>query len=633
MTEGSVKMQVYLDNQQFTNKPKNSEIGIITNKIYKQRANLDLRELAKEIAEKGKTVMLATYIANLKQSELEQQSILMLDFDNHDKDNQFTLEQALNDKFIKDNACFIYRTFSDSRIIDKFRVVFALDNQLNTADEVTRAYRYLLSKYNQADQKTKNPNRLFFGSNSGFIELDFNNRLKKSEVVKEVLEVKEEVKTTYVTNEIKQYEIIDNTKVYECIKNKEFKRAKEILAIKYADRNVLNMEFENEISVKNFYTTEVDISEFLDLPQSKSFCCILTEEENPSAGIYRTTKTNIQIYHNFATNFKADLIILVAKLAEINTFEAVELIMYLTNSQLIQDTSTQRKLRAVKYFVSKLKSEDLKELYPQSYHYFDRNLEEIIEMIELISEYQYFDKEGNLKIMSYLSLDTMTRILNHRVRHKTITKNTVNKCIYLLTLTDIIIKERIENVDRDIIRNIQAKRKGKGIEEDKKRFPNFLTLAEEIDLEMVEEILTILKNKKFNVAGCLNYEWIYHNYSQEIADKLFPQKFTENKKAIVAENIVYSADSVKKVEAIINHIHQYLTVNNTNYIKNSTLVSILKENKFPKIEKNLGKFRNKAVEEYVNYFGVNLYLSQINKELKEELGISEAVKGYIYYIK
>ena len=59
------------------------------------------------------------------------------------------------------------------------------------------AYRYLLSKYTQADQKTKNPNRLFFGSNSGFIEINFNNRLKKYEVVKEVLEVlevKEKVK-------------------------------------------------------------------------------------------------------------------------------------------------------------------------------------------------------------------------------------------------------------------------------------------------------------------------------------------------------------------------------------------------------------------------------------------------------
>ncbi|EMF0208549.1 hypothetical protein NYK87_002722, partial [Enterococcus hirae] len=88
-----------------------------------------------------------------------------------------------------------------------------------------------------------------------------------------------------------------------------------------------------------------------------------------------------------------------------------------------------------------------------------------------------------------------------------------------------------------------------------------------------------------------------------------------------------------KVEAIINHIHQYLTANNTNYIKNATLVAILKENKFPKIEKNLGKFRNKAVEEYVNYFGTKLYLDKINKELKEELNISEAVKGYIYYVK
>ena len=625
-------MQIYLDNQQFNKKPENQEIGIITNKIYKQRADLNLRDLAKEIAEKGRTVMLATYIANLKPSELEQQSLLMLDFDNQDKDNQFTLEQALADRFIRDNACFIYRTFSDSRAIDKFRVVFALDIALDKAEQVTTAYRYLLSKYTQADQKTKNPNRLFFGSNSGFIEINFENRLKKSEVVREVITEDNTDKAKYKINTINQYEIIDNTKVYECIKNKEFKKAKEILAVKYSDRNVLNMEFENEISVKNFYTTEVDIVEFLDLPQSKNFCCILTEEENASAGIYRTAKTNIQIYHNFATNFKADLIILIAKLAEINTFEAIELIMYLTSSQLIQDTSTQRKLRAVKYFVSKLKSEDLKELYPQAYYYFDRNLEEIIEMIELISEYQYFDKEGNLKIMSHLSLDTMTRILNHRIRHKTITKNTVNKCIYLLTLTDIIIKEQIENVDRDIIRDIQAKRREKGID-DKKRLPNFLTFAEVVDLETVEGILTILRNKKFNVAGCLNYEWIYYNYSQEIADKLFPQKFTENKKSIITENMIYSNDSVKKVEAIINHIHQYLTINNTNYIKNATLVAILKENKFPKIEKNLGKFRNKAVAEYENYFGTKLYLDKINKDLKEELGISEIVKGYIYYIK
>ncbi len=173
-------MQVYLDNQQFNQKPKNQEIGIITNKIYKQRADLNLRDLAREIAEKGRTVMLATYVANLKQSELEQQSLLMLDFDNQDSNNQFTLEQALNDSFIKDNACFIYRTFSDSKLIDKFRVVFALDCALESTEEVTTAYKTLLAKYTQADRHTSNPNRLFFGSNNGFIELNFENRLKKA---------------------------------------------------------------------------------------------------------------------------------------------------------------------------------------------------------------------------------------------------------------------------------------------------------------------------------------------------------------------------------------------------------------------------------------------------------------------
>ena len=161
--------------------------------------------------------MLATYIANLKQSELEQQSLLMLDFDNQDKDNQFTLEQALADRFIRDNACFLYRTFSDSEAVDKFRVVFALDNALDTANEVIMAYRYLLSKYTQADQRTKNPNRLFFGSNSGFIEINFENRLKKAEVIKEKVE---KVKK-YEVNIAKEFEIIDNTYVFELIKDKQ----------------------------------------------------------------------------------------------------------------------------------------------------------------------------------------------------------------------------------------------------------------------------------------------------------------------------------------------------------------------------------------------------------------------------
>lgn len=635
MTEGSVKMQVYLDNQQFTNKPKNSEIGIITNKIYKQRANLDLRELAKEIAEKGRTVMLATYVANLKQSELEQQSLLMLDFDNQDKDNQFTLEQALNDKFIKANACFIYRTFSDSKVVDKFRVVFALDSALESTEEVTRAYKTLLAKYTQADRHTSNPNRLFFGSNNGFIEIDFNNRLKKSEVVKEVLEVKEKVKK-YKVNIPKKFEIIDNTNVYDLIKDKKFKQAKEIIAIKYSNTNVLNNQFKNETSVNHFFKTEVDMLEFLDLPTKKSFNCIVFEDNKPSAGVY-ISETETQIYHNFANNYRADLVRLVAKLADITAFEAIELLMYLTDSQLVTDTLIQRQIRTVDYLISSLENPDLSNLYPTSYKFLSRNLEEITSMLKIVSEYKYIDSSGNVKIMSYLTVDSLTKQINHRVKHKNVSKETVVKCMYLLTLTDILIKEKIENVDKQLLENIDKSRAKSNNEtglKRYKRYPNFLSIADNADLETVESILKELNSKKFTVEGSLNFEWLYTNYSKEIALKVFPQKFDSEVKNIT-DNLVISNDSTKKIEMIMSVIHTYLIENDTNYIKNSTLVELLKEKKFPKIQKNLTKFRNKVALEYSNYYSQDLAFDKISNDLKEQLGIdkSTVIKGNIFYLK
>ena len=628
-------MQVYLDNQQFTNKPKNSEIGIITNKIYKQRANLDLRELAKEIAEKGRTVMLATYVANLKQSELEQQSLLMLDFDNQDKDNQFTLEQALNDKFIKANACFIYRTFSDSKVVDKFRVVFALDSALESTEEVTRAYKTLLAKYTQADRHTSNPNRLFFGSNNGFIEIDFNNRLKKSEVVKEVLEVKEKVKK-YKVNIPKKFEIIDNTNVYDLIKDKKFKQAKEIIAIKYSNTNVLNNQFKNETSVNHFFKTEVDMLEFLDLPTKKSFNCIVFEDNKPSAGVY-ISETETQIYHNFANNFRADLVRLVAKLADITAFEAIELLMYLTDSQLVTDTLIQRQIRTVDYLISSLENPDLSNLYPTSYKFLSRNLEEITSMLKIVSEYKYIDSSGNVKIMSYLTVDSLTKQINHRVKHKNVSKETVVKCMYLLTLTDILIKEKIENVDKQLLENIDKSRAKSNNEtglKRYKRYPNFLSIADNADLETVESILKELNSKKFTVEGSLNFEWLYTNYSKEIALKVFPQKFDSEVKNIT-DNLVISNDSTKKIEMIMSVIHTYLIENDTNYIKNSTLVELLKENKFPKVQKNLTKFRNKVVLEYSNYYSQDLAFDKISNDLKEQLCIdkSTVIKGNIFYLK
>ncbi|MEQ3460811.1 hypothetical protein [Enterococcus cecorum] len=520
-------------------------------------------------------------------------------------------------------------------MVDKFRVVFALDSALESTEEVTRAYKTLLAKYTQADRHTSNPNRLFFGSNNGFIEIDFNNRLKKSEVVKEVLEVKEKVKK-YKVNIPKKFEIIDNTNVYDLIKDKKFKQAKEIIAIKYSNTNVLNNQFKNETSVNHFFKTEVDMLEFLDLPTKKSFNCIVFEDNKPSAGVY-ISETETQIYHNFANNYRADLVRLVAKLADITAFEAIELLMYLTDSQLVTDTLIQRQIRTVDYLISSLENPDLSNLYPTSYKFLSRNLEEITSMLKIVSEYKYIDSSGNVKIMSYLTVDSLTKQINHRVKHKNVSKETVVKCMYLLTLTDILIKEKIENVDKQLLENIDKSRAKSNNEtglKRYKRYPNFLSIADNADLETVESILKELNSKKFTVEGSLNFEWLYTNYSKEIALKVFPQKFDSEVKNIT-DNLVISNDSTKKIEMIMSVIHTYLTENDTNYIKNSTLVELLKENKFPKVQKNLTKFRNKVVLEYSNYYSQDLAFDKISNDLKEQLCIdkSTVIKGNIFYLK
>lgn len=207
----------------------------------------------------------------------------------------------------------------------------------------------------------------------------------------------------------------------------------------------------------------------------------------------------------------------------------------------------------------------------------------------------------------------------------------------LLTLTDILIKEKIENVDKQLLENIDKSRIKNNENESLtkyKRYPNFLSIAEEANLETMERILNELDSKKFTISGSLNFEWFYTNYSKEIALKVFPQKF-DSSVTNINDNLVISNDSVKKIEMIMSIIHNYLTINDTNYIKNSTLVKLLEDIKFPKIQKNLTKFRNKVVIEYSNYYSQDLAFDKVSKELKEQLNIdkSETIKGNIFYLK
>lgn len=630
-----MKVEISMDYKEFNEKPQGQDIGAITNRIASHKQTIDLKELALELTKNGKTVMLATYHSKPSiNNELDQQQILMLDFDNNDLDNQLSFNKAINNEFIMKHACFAYKTFSDSQSeLDKFRVAFVLNQPFLNNDSIAKAYYLLLKLFPQADRVTTNPNRLFFGSCSGYTEINFNNRLPNEWVLEQYadLVLENDRQHRYIGSLDTKNEPIDNQLVYELLKNKEYETVREIIQIKYKETNLLNNQFKSESSVHNFFKTELDLIEFLDLPDTNNFCCILTNENNPSASIY-LANSNIQLYNNFATGYKADIVKLVAELTGKTTFEAVELLMYLTDSKLIENTTIQRQIRAVDYLIECLGDPDLKDTFPNTHKFFNRNMLEIVTILKLISSYKYIDSNGTIQIMSYLTLDTITRQVENRVKFK-VTKATVTKCLSLLALTEVIIKKSIEQVNNDMISTIDLTRNELGIQY--QRYPNFITINEFSDLNYIEQVFADLDSKKFTLAGGLNFEWLYTNYSTEIALKVFPQKYTSTKAKDITDSLVINNESQDKIERIMAILNTYYLNNDTNYIKNSTLTELLKQAKFPKVEKNLSKYRNIVVSEFENYYSKKLFLQKGTKELKEQLNIphSERITGYVFYFK
>ena len=160
-------MKVYLSNIPNKEKPNPITIRKISNTIM--NTLVDMQEFAEELAVDGKTVVLA----ELKEPKLSKyteiigQELIMLDFDNKDENNLYTLEDLESDSLMQEYACFIYKTFSDKNSnLDKFRVVFRLDKVVTSNKEIEQIYQELFKLYPQADSSVGQTSRMFFGSNS-----------------------------------------------------------------------------------------------------------------------------------------------------------------------------------------------------------------------------------------------------------------------------------------------------------------------------------------------------------------------------------------------------------------------------------------------------------------------------------
>lgn len=613
-------MKCYLSNIINKEKPNPITIRKISNTIMNTLVEISIQEFAEELAVNGKTVVLA----ELKEPKLSKyteiicQELIMLDFDNKDENNLYTLEDLESDSLMQEYACFIYKTFSDKNSnLDKFRVVFRLDRVVTTNKEIEQIYQELFKLYPQADSSVGQTSRMFFGSNSGYEVIDWDNRLNVSELLGNI-----NVENSLVIEDSNNEIVDDSIPNYELLKLGKF----DIIAEKLG--NNFSGEFSDPIVAGNFFKT-IDMVEILELPDTNPFLDIFHEETNPSASVYLNEEYDIYLYKCFSeqSTFQGDIIRVIRKLLNIKSYtKVIEVLITITNSEINWKSEIGEARYNAMELQKALKRNTLRLNYPDLNKYLYNYRQEIDLLLDLIFDYTYMDKEtGEVKYMNFISLKTYAKLVKENLGYK-ISEGKMWNILNVVTVTELIRKAESKSIPLDLKEKLilnQQENSGQ-IRTSNVYYPvvnieNSQILAK----EMVENNVTI--------SG-LGYNLVYRLFGEEKANQDFPQAYKPlEDRGLVSmskrdRNLTKASVALEKsaVKILMTQIEEQ------GYMYESNLISKLARVRKTKKSITQNNFQKIRADIYNNY---GIKRERLTKELYYELGIKEKYSSKVVLYK
>lgn len=619
-----MSMKVYLSNISNKEKPNQYKVKKIANTILNNLREMTIQEFAEELSVNGKTVVLAELSENKlsKKTKIISQELVMLDFDNKDENNLYTIEDLESDTFMQENASFIYKTFSDLfSEVDKFRVVFHLDKLVSESQEIEQIYQALFKKYPQADSSVGQTSRLFFGSNSGYEVIDWENTLDTTELLQientESSEVVETVSGEIMDEDLPNYLLL-KYKGYEIVKNK--------LGDNY------KQEFPDDYNAMNYFKS-LDMREFLELPDENPFLDIFHEEDNPSASVFYAEEHGIYLYKCFSASNKycGNIISLLERYLKISSIEVVNLLVELTGSNVTNTSQLgQSKFNAQK-FKRELQSGELKQTYPELYQYFSKYQVEIPIILDFMYDYVYTDENGELRYLNYYSINNLAKQLARATNKKKISIDRTRQILYHMIVTEVVKKKPEAEIPENIFNNLILEQKK---DSNKLRTSNIYepTNLTDENTAVSEGIAKVLRKNKVTV-GSLSYELVYRLFGEEKAYQDFPQSYEPliQRKMIkmskTNSNISQASEKLEKtaVKIIMNEIEK------KGYVYEKDVISKVAKARRLKINDTKKKFQKIRVDIYNKY---DLNTCRLTKELYNQLGIKEkySSKNIIYKV-
>ena len=588
--------KIHLDNKKFHSKPLDAlTLSNLHKRICKTVEEIAPKELAESLAN-GQTMVLGVMKNEVrKKVNLNYQEVIALDFD----DNT-TIEEIENNEFIKDNASFIYTTFSHTEGHHKFRVVFFLENKLTNNKQVLEVYNKLFNMFPTADVNCKDSSRLFFGGKS-YIEINFNNRLDANTIV-------ELPEGSPIQERQEQLELaVDNTKVEDVnIKPTWW-------LIRHGHDDLVKARLSKYKATTHHqatameYVKSLNMGEVLDLPTERNFNDLFTEDANPSANVYKLEDSEVWLYTRHSSDeskrFTGSLIQVVQKLKKTHFIGALMYLIEVMDIDFKATKEIQRLINEIEIYSALLLSSDLKKTYPHVAKIFKdgrTNYASDVVQILQIAKNNVVEVDGEIRMISQLSV----RELAERIHGTDKKKNRVSKVLNLMSTTDWIDKLSAEDLPEAIKTKLVEYQEANN-RKYRKNVIEFKYLGSDF-FGTLNNKCEVMLDKGFTAKATLTKEGLQNTFGDSEANKVFNQD-TDRKVSKLSNDVETEA---------VHFIMGMITTNG--YVEEKAVIEHLSNF----IGKSLSDYKFKQLRSKITE-GYGLERVRLNKTLKKEFAVSD----------
>lgn len=568
-------MEVYLENKKRICKPSSQEIGQINNTITKLLVDKKASEIFNSLIN-GSSILPNIMSGKRSIQNFKKTKLIFLDFDNSEKVNgkiykykgeyYIPYQKMLNNKFVQDHALFMYVTFSSSKKIEKYRIVFELSEYVTSKEKLIRIYKNLLSIFPTADKACLDVSRMFFGGHSGdfisdknYIDVkEFSNEIKKESFTNIPLEdipisdgkLNENSKQLSLSNtEIvrKSLDIAENTNnIIKFIKKKNKKQLAHYYGSHYLALDTTVHSYEEAMDK----ILSINLFDLLGLDKNiNPFCCILSNDRNPSASIFETELDGkpVYLYNRFSNQDKLknlNAIAVFSKLTKLSYLDTIQFLCKVLNITVEFPNEIKEIQKQIKQTIKVLSNKNFESRYQNFYKIAKIRIAEIKGILTILHDSIHIINK-QYRVLSWYSLGTyVEKIYGENTKEN---RKKLEKVINVLTYLKIIQKVPISTLGTDIKNSILQFTK----ENNYKRYINIIEIKN-VDnyFETIESRAKKLIENKFSYNR-FNNTYLTYLFSNEEQKQVFIQDKASDKKLIafkkdIQDFLLHNLDKEKK---------------------------------------------------------------------------------------